>query len=198
MTKQMKHKIFILFLLIYFFPSCVTPETNPIPKPKSYYRIDYPDKKYIPLLKNENNSPYLFERPSYTQVAKIPRSPDGDMVLVFPELKADLIIKYLKIDTSFNSLTEKVKSDAYYHSFKANAIDEKVFSNPISNIYGITYEITGNSACNYLFYLSDSVNHMITGELLIQSKPNYDSLKPTIDFIKSDIVHLIETFEWKD
>jgi len=195
----MKHKIFILFLLIYFFPSCVSPETKPIPKPKSYYRIDYPDKNYIPLLKNENNSPYLFERPSYTQVAKIPGSPDEDMVLVFPELKADLIIKYIKIiDTSFNSLTEKVKSDAYYHSFKANAIDEKVFSNPNSNIYGITYEITGNSACNYLFYLSDSVNQMITGELLIQSTPNYDSLKPTIDFIKSDIVHLIETFEWKD
>ena len=48
-----------------------------------------------------NNSPYLFERPSYTQVAKIPGSPDGDMVLVFPELNADLIIKYLKITIGF-------------------------------------------------------------------------------------------------
>jgi len=194
----MIHKLFTIFFLLYFFISCVAPDKKPIPKPKSYYRIDYPKKKYINILKKENYFPYSFERPSYTQVAKVPGSPPNDMVLVFPKCHADLIIKYIKIDTSFTSLTEKVKSDAYYHSFKANAIDEKVFSSPISNVYGITYEITGNSACNYLFYLSDSVNHMITGELLIQSKPNYDSLQPTIDFIKSDIVHLVETFKWKE
>ena len=194
----MKVKLFIPLLLIYFFVSCVSPDEKPFPKPKSYYRIDYPEKNYINILQKENNFPYSFERPSYTQVAKVPGSPANDMVLVFPEFKADLIIKYLKIDTSFTSLTEKVKSDAYYHSFKANAIDEKEFANPSTNLYGITYEITGNAACNYLFYLSDSINHMITGELLIQSKPNYDSLQPTIDFIKSDIIHLIETFEWKN
>ncbi len=182
-------------MLLLFFVSCVTPNKDPIPKPKSYFRIDFPNKQYTPI---KNIYPYFFERPTYSQIGKIPGSPEGHIVLVFPKYKADLIIKYLLIDTSFTYLTEKIKSDAYYHSFKANSIDEKEFSNPNSKVYGITYEITGNSACNYLFYLSDSVNHMLTGELLIQAKPNYDSLKPTIDFIKSDIKHLIETFEWKE
>ena len=194
----MKHKFLTLLFVLSCFIACVSPEEKPFPKPKSYYRIDYPEKNYINSLQIENNFPYSFERPNYTQVAKVPGSTANDMLLVFPEFKADLIIKHLKIDTAFTVLTEKVKSDAYYHSFKANAIDEREFANPSANLYGVTYEITGNAACNYLFYLSDSVNQMITGELLIQSKPNYDSLQPTIDFIKSDIIHLIETFKWKN
>jgi len=195
MNQKMNRSFLILFLLFYFFVSCVTPDEQPIPKPKSYFRIDFPEKKYIPFI---DNFYYNFEIPVYSQIGKIPGSPDGHMVLVFPKYKADLIIKYLKIDTSFTYLTEKVKSDAYYHSFKADAIDEKEFTNSESNVYGVTYEITGSSACNYLFYLSDSVKNMLTGELLIKANPNYDSLKPSIDFIKSDIKHLIETLEWKE
>ena len=192
----MNNNFFILFVVFCcYLNSCVTKEENPIPKPKSYLRIDFPEKKYINY---SDSCSFSFDIPVYTQIGKIPGSPTCHKVIVFPEHKADLILKYNTIDTTFSLVTEKIKNDAYYHSFKANAIDVNEFTNLSSNVYGITYEITGNSACNYMFYVSDSINHMLTGELLINETPNYDKLKPVIDFIKSDIVHLIETFEWKE
>jgi len=48
-----------------------------------------------------------------------------------------------------------------------------------------------------MFYITDSLNHFFTGELLFQVRPNYDSLQPSILFIEEDIKKLIESFEWK-
>jgi len=29
-------------------------------------------------------------------------------------------------------------------------------------------------------------------------KPNYDSILPAINYIENDIIHLIESFDWKN
>ena len=42
-----------------------------------------------------------------------------------------------------------------------------------------------------------SSKHFFSGELLFQTRPNYDSLQPSISFIEADIKKIIESFEWK-
>ena len=182
------------FVLCFYIISCVSPEEHPVPKPISYFRIDFPEKKYTSFM---DSFPYVFDIPVYSQIRTITGTPSCDKVLVFQENKADLLFKYSTIDTSLSVLTENIKNNAYSHSFKANSISFQPFVNNIDSVYGITYEITGNVGCNYMFYLTDSINHLLIGELMFRANPNYDSLQPVIEFIKSDIKHLIETFKWK-
>ena len=49
MKLKMNPNFFILFLLFCSFTSCVSPDENPIPKPKSYFRIEFPKKEYIQI-----------------------------------------------------------------------------------------------------------------------------------------------------
>ena len=36
------------------------------------------------------------------------------------------------------------------------------------------------------------------GSLYFYSRPNYDSLLPALDYIEKDVIHLMETLEWKE
>jgi hypothetical protein len=53
-------------------------------------------------------------------------------------------------------------------------------------------------ACNYIFYLTDSTDNFFAGSVFFEVVPNYDSLQPVLEFVKEDIQHLIETFEWEN
>ena len=84
------------------------------------------------------------------------------------------------------------------HIPKASSIENKIYENPEKRIYGLTYTIAGvDAASPYQFYLTDSTKHFIRGALYFNTIPNNDSLAPVIEFLKEDINHLIETFEWK-
>ena len=53
------------------------------------------------------------------------------------------------------------------------------------------------AASPFQFYLTDSVDHFVRGALYFNVVPNNDSLAPVIDYLKDDMRHMIETFEWK-
>ncbi|MEN8928743.1 MAG: gliding motility lipoprotein GldD, partial [Flavobacteriales bacterium] len=86
---------------------------------------------------------------------------------------------------------------AYEHRIKADAINEKVFTNDSLGVYGISYEIVGNVASNYQFFLTDSTNNFYRGSLYFNVKPNIDSIKPVLDYLKENINTMIGTFDWK-
>jgi gliding motility-associated lipoprotein GldD len=54
------------------------------------------------------------------------------------------------------------------------------------------------AASPFQFYLTDSTKNFVRGALYFNTVPNNDSLAPVIDFLKQDIIHMIETFRWKD
>jgi gliding motility-associated lipoprotein GldD len=47
------------------------------------------------------------------------------------------------------------------------------------------------------FYVTDSINHFLSGALYFSSQPNYDSILPAIDYLRSDVRKLLETLRWK-
>jgi gliding motility-associated lipoprotein GldD len=63
-------------------------------------------------------------------------------------------------------------------------------------VYGIVYDIRGNTASAVSFFATDSIQHFLSGSLYFSVQPNIDSLSPVIRFFKEDIVHLIETLKW--
>jgi len=182
--------ILLIFLLII---SCSESYT---PKPRAYFRIEFPEKAYV---KFENEETCNFEIPKYCFVEKdtSKNAETNWRNLVFPKLKGKLYLTYKPLNNDLSKYMEDSRTLAYKHAIKADAITEQVFIDPKKKIYGILYEIKGNAASPYQFFATDSTKHFLRGSLYFNVYPNKDSLAPVFDFIKPDIVHLIETIEWK-
>jgi len=192
-------KIVLLVLLSISFFGCREKYT---PKPRGYFRIDFPEKKYHPLPKG---FPYRFDIPDYSEITSDrfnPNKPNWINVWI-PANKADIHISYYDIENQskpgrivLNEFLEETRELAYKHTVKADAIEEQVFMNPADKVYGLIYRIEGNAASPLQFYLTDSTKHFLRGALYIRDVPNIDSLKPVINFLEPDIIHLIETTTW--
>ena len=64
-------------------------------------------------------------------------------------------------------------------------------------MHGILYDLKGNTASNVQFVLTDSTKHFFRGALYFNNVPNKDSIAPMSDYIREDIIHIMESFEWK-
>ena len=116
----------------------------------------------------------------------------------FPSYKAKIYLTYKDVNNDFDSLLDQsYKLNVKNHVSKADAIKEQVISNQENKVYGILYDLKGNTASAVEFYVTDSLNHYLRGSLYFASEPNADSLAPVIDFFRDDIIHLIETLKWK-
>jgi gliding motility-associated lipoprotein GldD len=185
---------FCLLLVMISFSACRKEQTTP--KPRGYYRITFPQKAYRPL---NNELPYNFSIPVYSFVTPDLLNPDQkDWITVeIPGNHAQIHISYKKIDHNLSRLIEESRSLVFKHDKKASSINEQIFVHPAQRIYGTLYILKGNVASPMQFYLTDSVKHFIRGALYIREIPNYDSLRPVISFLSQDVIHMIETTEWK-
>ncbi len=186
-----------LFFFLIFSLLLIACSENYTPKPRGYFRINFPDKVYE---KFENNAPFSFEIPEYSKLVK-----DADDMaedwwynLVFPQMKGTIHISYKNIEGNLNKYVEESRSLVYKHTIKADAINEQTFVNRNKKVYGVLYEIKGNAASPYQFFVTDSSKHFMRGALYFNVHPNKDSLAPVFKFIKPDIIHLMESVEWKN
>ena len=125
-------------------------------------------------------------------------SDPGWFNIEFPHYKAKIYLTYKEVDNDLDSLLDQSYDlNVKYHVSKADAIKEQVYSNSENKVYGILYDLKGNTASAVEFYVTDSINHYLRGSLYFASEPNADSLAPVIDFFREDIMHLIETLKWK-
>ncbi len=83
------------------------------------------------------------------------------------------------------------------HITRADAINEELIYNTDKRVFGILYDLKGNTATAVQFFVTDSINHFLRGSLYFSSEPNPDSLAPVIDFFRQDIAHMIETLKWE-
>jgi gliding motility-associated lipoprotein GldD len=181
-------------LIVLVFNSC---KDYYQPKPRGYFRIEFPEKKY---LTSSGNLPYSFDYPVYANLEK-DNHPFAEKYwtnLVFPDFQAKVHLSYKAVNGNLAALLEDAHKMVNKHIPKANAINEQVFINKTEKVYGIAYSIHGVDAASvYQFYLTDSTNHFIRAALYFNVAPNNDSLSPVIAFIKTDLQYLIETFKWQ-
>lgn len=182
----------ILGLFAVFF-GC---QSTPIPKPRGYFRLEFPEKQYRVF---DSTFPFRFNYPVYGIIVKDNQRGAEDywINIEFPKHKAKIHISYKQVHGNIDALIEDVRTLAYKHTIKADAINEKLFANPDKRVYGTLYDIKGNAASSYQFYVTDSVKHFLRGALYFSVHPNKDSLAPAIDFFGRDMTALIETLEWK-
>jgi gliding motility-associated lipoprotein GldD len=182
------------FLLTISFVSCGEDDT--LPKPRGYYRIDFPEKKYQQLA---IDCPFTFEYPTYAKIqTEGGRNNEKCWLNVdFGKLKAKVHMSFKELDNNVVQYQEESRKMAFKHSVKASGIGERPIENKSEKVYGILYEIGGNAASSIQFHVTDSTRYFLRGSLYFYAEPNADSLAPSLNFIQKDITHLIETFKWK-
>ena len=83
------------------------------------------------------------------------------------------------------------------HQIKAYAIDE-VITRTRSGHTAVIAELEGDVPSQFQFTITDSTKNFLRGALYFNTKVQNDSLEPAIEYMKKEIMHLINTFEWKD
>ena len=189
----MKNKLYFIVLTATIFLLAACNNDKPIPKPRGYFRIDLPEKAYKTY---DDECPFVFELPVYAFIIK----DDEDycwLDVYFPLNQATIYLTYKQINNDLNLHLEDSHEFVYKHSVKADAIEEIRFENDSLGVYGMLYNLKGNTASQIQFFLTDSTSHFLRGSLYFDVSPNKDSLAPVIDFIREDIVHIMESFHWK-
>jgi gliding motility-associated lipoprotein GldD len=199
-----------------FFISCNSDFT---PKPREYYRIDFPARKYQQF--NQEGYPYSFEYPVYGKIGKdstmFDENPDNPfwINIDFPQFNGRIYLSYktiggssvYKIKTAtgykdslvkntFEGLREEAFKMTYKHSLKASSIDDSSFTTA-NGISGVYFKVGGNAATANQFFITDSTRHFLRGALYFDAAPNADSLAPVNLFLQEDLKHMISTLKWK-
>lgn len=190
----------LLIILLFFVTAlsgCGDGALN-VPKPTGYYRISFPEKKYQ-LFSANNNFSFLY--PAYAEILP-DKSRDAQKNwynIYFPDFNGRIHLTYYPIQsiTQFDRMVEDARKLAFEHTVKASSIDQQRIFYPEHNVYGIYYEIAGNTASSIQFFLTDSTKHYFRGALYFNERPQYDSIAPVIKFIKKDIDSLVRSFKWK-
>lgn len=169
------------------------------PKPKGYNRIDLPEATYQKL---EEGHPYTFE---YSKYAKI--RPDSSLIaqphwinIIYPSLGANVQLTYKAIHNNpkvLNDLIEDARKLTGKHQVKAYSIEETEIRTPQGDVASV-FELTGEVPSQFQFYVTDTTTNFFRGALYFRTATQNDSLAPVIEYVKKDIIHLLNTLEFKD
>ena len=190
----MRNYIFVIFIVLF---GC---ENYFLPKQSAYLRLDYPKPEY--KLIDDKDFPFFFE--ANTRLSEISDIDINlrsiDFIINYNQLNAQINFQYKNVNSSekLKAYILDLKSTIETHSMMANSVKIKDYSLKEKNIFGRIFDLSGDVASPYQFYLTDSINNIISGLVYFNIKPNYDSILPAINYIENDIIHLIESFDWKN
>jgi len=189
----MKRVRILCLACVFIFVSC----SESVPKPSGYPRID---KLY--------SEQVIFDYPDfsflYPATSKIEEVKKDDVKaefwfnIFYPQYNATIYCTYLQTNkSSLPRLLEESYHLAYSHVLKAEGITQTQFSDSIYHTSGIIYDIKGSVAAPVQFYVTDNNSHFLRGSLYFNNEVKTDSISPVIQYIREDIVNLMESLQWK-
>jgi gliding motility-associated lipoprotein GldD len=168
------------------------------PKPRGYFRIELPAPRYagFPL----PDYPYTF---SLSQWATIELPPDsaplaGWVNLSYPLYGAKVYCSYLPVTPlTIERVMAESRSLLFRQARDTRRIGGQAYDDPEKEVYAFLYQLDGESASPLQFTITDSVAHFFRGALLYDCPLNADSLSPVTQYIREDLVELIQSFNWR-
>jgi len=163
-----------------------------LPKPKAQLRLEYPSPAYKQI---NTDCPYIFDTSNDTKV----KVNDKCWVNIdYANLKASINMTYRPVNDNLKELFLEAEKLTFNHTIKADGISSIPYANKEHNVYGSIFEVSGNAASPIQFHVTDSSSHFITGAVYFNVQPNYDSIKPAINYLQKDIIRMIESLQWKN
>ena len=190
------------FYLLLLFVVCVACHDTSVPKPKAFLRLEYPEATYSKT--SIDSVPFSFEVNALAKkitTKKIKSTTESYGInILYPSLKGTIYLTYKSIKNNpanLRAFLHDAQNFTQKHTAKADEIIDRRYENGLNKVYGMFYEVGGNAASQSQFYVTDSVEHFLTGSLYFYAKPNYDSIYPAAKYLENDIKHIMETIRWK-
>ena len=180
-----------LSILLLF--ACASCSNNYTPRPYGYYRITTPDTAYTEFL-----SPVYSFALSKNAVVQ-PRTDVSEpywINLYYPALDATIYCSYKPVQNNLRELTNDALEFVYRNASFATAIPEQDYAHPEASVYGVLFDLEGNTASSCQFFVTDSTRHFFRASVYCNCPPNADSLAPVYNYLRTDIIKMVETFEW--
>lgn len=181
--------IFIFFFFL--FNSC---KNDVLPKPKGGLRLSYPPAQYQ-IYSNNMICPFTFQFNTLAHLTQ--KNNSCDLNIEYQKMKATLYLSYKPVKGNIRLLLRDAQKFTFEHTVKADNIASTPFVNDTTKVYGMLYQVYGNAASQAQFYVTDSINHFISGSVYFKAVPNYDSIQPATYYIENDVRKLMETIRWK-
>jgi gliding motility-associated lipoprotein GldD len=171
-------------------------EDAPTPKPVGYFRIDLPESDY--KRRNPEYCPFSITISSHSRIeyAFHETNPECWFNVYYPRFDATIYFTYKEVKDNLRAYIEESRAMTYEHQIKANRIEAEAITYPEKNVYGLIYDLGGNVASPVQFYLTDSTDHFLRGSLYFNARPNPDSIKPVLGFVRTDIDSIINGLQW--
>jgi gliding motility-associated lipoprotein GldD len=187
-------------LSILLLLACVSCSNNYTPRPYGYYRITVPDTAYTDFsIVNSQlsilNYPYSF---ALSQNAIVrPRTEEPFWInIYYPSLDATIHCSYKPVHNNLRELTEDALEFVYRNASYATSIPEREYMHPEAKVYGVLFDLEGNTASSCQFFITDSTHHFFRASVYCNCPPNADSLAPVYNYLRTDIIKMVETFQW--
>lgn len=188
---------FHFFIFSFLFFSCASSEPSYAPKPKAYPRLDLPAQTYQPL---REKHPYSFEYSTNATILPdtFARAEPHWIFINYPSLNANIQLTYKPLQKNSNQLSGLI-NDAYKlvaaHQVKASGVKEQVLKTKMGKS-AVLFEIDGDVASPIQFFSTDTTAHYLRGAIYFGVADKQDSLRPVVDYLKKDVIRLLNTLRW--
>lgn len=166
---------------------------TPVPKPRAMLRLEYPPAAYEKF--DRPAYPFTFDKSVY---ARAEAKADTALNLYYPDMKARIYMTYAPVHGNLRKLLADADKLTYKHAVKADDFKHRIYTDPGHRVFARISLVTGNAASPLQFLVTDSTRHFVTGSLYFRSVPNYDSIRPPLEYIRRDVQRLVESWRWKD
>ena len=191
----------ILVSLLLTLMSCTSDHRIGTPKPRGFPKVVYPEKDYRSFAAEYCS--FTFEYPAYAKIQQDTAFFEEEPVnpcwfdVFFPDFDCRIHCSYYEIGTekSFEDLKEDAFEMVDWHNKKANYIEESGIQKN-DGTKGFIFEMEGPAASPLQFYLTDSTHHFLRASLYFNTQARPDSLAPIYQFVREDVLKMIETFKW--
>jgi gliding motility-associated lipoprotein GldD len=209
--KKMNHAVFhpveviipkmtmrIILFSFLFTGLSLSCKKNYTPKPKGHLRIDVPTTQYIAFDRDER--PYGFNISTHTTVETPSKNRSLNWLNIdYYDFEAKIYCSYQSITPQTLPICENECRRLIERTVKnADAINERRYENKERHIYASLFLMEGECASPIQFIITDSVTHFFRGALYFTYGSNADSLAPVTEYIKKDVIELIQSFYWKE
>lgn len=193
LLRFLRHAVLPLVIVVL----CSACDREYLPKPLGYNRLELPEPAYRSL---PDTLPYIFE---YSKHATLLRDTSAIserfwIEIYYPKIKSNIHITYKPLRGD-EKLLKEFMDDAYAltakHQIKAYAINEVITVTP-SGKTAVIAELEGEVPSQFQFTVTDSSKSFLRGALYFNTKVQNDSLAPAIEYMKRDMLHIINTLEW--
>jgi gliding motility-associated lipoprotein GldD len=179
------------YIPLYFLLFLSCNETY-LPKQKAYFAPSFENKEFTLFTDNCKNE-FLINT-----LSKVNEVSNCSYELIYKNLRAKIFINSVESDLKDINIQEVFNEKLFENSKFADRVLESIYDSNDKNISSKVYTFIGDTPSNIQFYITNNKNKFFTGSLYFNSKPNYDSLLPYIDYIGDDIKKIVDSFTWID